>query len=220
MALAEPTTTLTDWVLGIQALWLGARLRRLRGENRDAARGLGSALLATGVGALVGGASHGFAPWLEGTLWDPLLWKITMLCIGLTSLLFLRAVGRAALAPRARRWLDTFALLEFVIYALWILRDDAFLWAIVDYLPAMIVALVLFGAQAIAGRPGGRAIAGGILLTLVGAAVQASGFALHEHFNHNDLFHVIQMVAVWALFRGGRQLTDAGAIGGGKETDR
>ncbi len=42
----------------------------------------------------------------------------------------------------------------------------------------------------------------GIVTTLVGAGVQASGFTLHRHFNHNDLYHVIQMAATVMLYRG------------------
>jgi hypothetical protein len=36
--------------------------------------------------------------------------------------------------------------------------------------------------------------------------VQASGFRLHEHFNHNDLYHVIQTAAVLLLYRGAKRL--------------
>jgi hypothetical protein len=37
--------------------------------------------------------------------------------------------------------------------------------------------------------------------------VQMSGFALHRHFNHNDLYHVIQIVALWLLHLGGVRWT-------------
>ena len=49
-------------------------------------------------------------------------------------------------------------------------------------------------------------IVGGILLSFVGAAIQQSGVSLHQHFNHNDLFHVVQMVAFYLLYRGGKAL--------------
>jgi hypothetical protein len=38
------------------------------------------------------------------------------------------------------------------------------------------------------------------------ALVQRSGFALHRHFNHNDLYHVVQMLGTWLLYRGGSEL--------------
>jgi hypothetical protein len=38
--------------------------------------------------------------------------------------------------------------------------------------------------------------------------VQARRLAPHRLFNHNDLYHVIQMVALYAFYRGGLQLVD------------
>jgi hypothetical protein len=32
--------------------------------------------------------------------------------------------------------------------------------------------------------------------------VQAGGFAPHAHFNHNDLYQVIQCVAMFAFYKG------------------
>ncbi len=52
-------------------------------------------------------------------------------------------------------------------------------------------------------------ILAGIAVSIAGAAVQASGLRLHEHFNHNDLYHVIQIAAMVLFYRGARRLTDA-----------
>jgi hypothetical protein len=41
----------------------------------------------------------------------------------------------------------------------------------------------------------------GILLTLVGLAIQRSNFSLAANFNHNDVHHCIQAVAFYLLFR-------------------
>ena len=38
--------------------------------------------------------------------------------------------------------------------------------------------------------------------------MQASGFAPHPSFNHNDLYHVIQVAAMFLLYRGARTLND------------
>jgi hypothetical protein len=35
---------------------------------------------------------------------------------------------------------------------------------------------------------------------------QASGFALHRHFNHNDLYHVIQIAALLFCYLGVRTI--------------
>ena len=47
---------------------------------------------------------------------------------------------------------------------------------------------------------------------LVAAAVQQSGFDLHKNLNHNDLQHLVQMVAVSLLYKGGTKLRDAQAL--------
>ena len=52
-------------------------------------------------------------------------------------------------------------------------------------------------------------IIAGIGVSILAALVQQSGFDLHRHLNHNDLQHVVQMLAVWLLYRGGTLLRDA-----------
>jgi hypothetical protein len=42
----------------------------------------------------------------------------------------------------------------------------------------------------------------GVGASLAAALVQASGFALHRHFNHNDLYHVVQIAAMLLFYRG------------------
>jgi hypothetical protein len=39
--------------------------------------------------------------------------------------------------------------------------------------------------------------------------VQAAKLAPHPGFNHNDLYHVMQIVAMVLLYRGARRLTDS-----------
>ena len=45
----------------------------------------------------------------------------------------------------------------------------------------------------------------GVAVSVLAALVQASGFALHAHFNHNDLYHVIQIAAMFAFYKGFRR---------------
>lgn len=48
----------------------------------------------------------------------------------------------------------------------------------------------------------------GVAVTLIALAVLVGRLSLHEHFNHNDLFHVIQMGGLYCLFRAVRLLHD------------
>ena len=51
-----------------------------------------------------------------------------------------------------------------------------------------------------------------VILTLIGLAAQQSGWSLHERFNHNDLYHVVQMAGLYCLYRGALTL-NGGPIG-------
>jgi hypothetical protein len=73
------------------------------------------------------------------------------------------------------------------------------------------VTLVLIGASAgfmIAGSLAGTIgqargwLLAGIGVTAVGAVVMALRISLHEHFNQNDLFHCLFLVALYFLYRG------------------
>ncbi|MGH7148791.1 MAG: DUF6962 family protein, partial [Nitrospiraceae bacterium] len=51
-------------------------------------------------------------------------------------------------------------------------------------------------------------LVGGVLVSFLAAAVQVNGIALHDHFNHNDLYHVVQMGGMYLFYRGARLLRD------------
>jgi hypothetical protein len=45
-----------------------------------------------------------------------------------------------------------------------------------------------------------------VLLSFAGAGIQSSNVQLHKNFNHNDIYHVIQMVAMYFFYRAGKLL--------------
>jgi Family of unknown function (DUF6962) len=57
-------------------------------------------------------------------------------------------------------------------------------------------------------RENGQWIVAGVVIGVAGLAVQFTGFRAHQVWNHNDFFHVIQMVAMYLFFRGARRLKD------------
>jgi hypothetical protein len=52
----------------------------------------------------------------------------------------------------------------------------------------------------------------GIVVTLFGVTVQQSGLPRHQNFNHNDAYHIIQIVALYFLYCCGRTLRDRPGI--------
>jgi len=46
--------------------------------------------------------------------------------------------------------------------------------------------------------------AAGLLVSIAGLVIQQGHLSLHPSFNHNDLFHCVQIVALFCFFRGAR----------------
>jgi hypothetical protein len=191
MTIHEPMTMATDYLLALAALVFAARLWR-------GLRAWALAFFFTALAAIFGGTSHGFGPELL-VLGQVILWKLTVFSVGLASFFLLSG---------AHPVLRVVGVLKLVVYASWMTTHDDFLWVIVDYG----ITLLLVGALELRQRgPGAKWVLGSIGVSVIAALVQASGFALHQHFNHNDLYHVIQIVALWLLFRGGREKGSLGA---------
>ena len=119
------------------------------------------------------------------------------------------AIARFAFSSAVGRWLTALFAVQFAVYAVWTIWHDDFVYVILEYVPAMVfVAAVSLWRWFGHGWAGGPWVVGGILVSFLAVGVQASGFALHQHFNHNDLYHVIQMVGFYLLYRGGGMLED------------
>jgi hypothetical protein len=52
----------------------------------------------------------------------------------------------------------------------------------------------------------------GILVTIIGGIVQQSGIRRGEHFNHNDVYHLIQIVGLYFFFRCAQTVRDRPGI--------
>ena len=210
MQISEPMTMITDYLLGAWALYLSLKLAR-KGISRGQRSILfwGLSFFATAVAALIGGTSHGFALYF-GTATREVIWISTLYSIGFSSLFLLSAAIIATIKKPLRDWLIAFTVVKFILFAVWIFSHSEFKYVIYDYVPAMIGVLILqaYGKYS-RGDKSAAWIISGILVSFGAAAVQQSGFTLHEHFNNNDLYHVIQMGALFLLYKGGLLLVDA-----------
>ena len=209
--ITEPATLLTDYLLAAFTAVLGGCL--LARSSSAPARLWAAAFFATAVGGLTGGTFHGF----RTSLGEPaagVLWLVTMYAIGAASCAMLVAVVTATLrGATARRWLVLAAWAKLAIYLAWVTMDPEFRFAIYDYGVSMATMVIL---EVVAPGRGvsrsGRWIVAGIMVSVVAAMVQQSGWDLHQHFNHNDLFHVIQAGAVWLLYRGALAAVTPGSV--------
>jgi hypothetical protein len=233
VTVAEPSTLVSDVALSVVSLGFGLAAGRTFRAGRQWSVGLwAAAFLANSLTALIGGLYHGFGPSLEIGQ-RVALWKATLLLAGATSFMMLSASAIATLSGAWRRALLALAALKLAAFSAFILEHDLFRYVIVDYLASMTVILILHVRIALGERvrhagPADRAgfwIVAGILVSLLGAILQQSGFDLHDSFNHNDLFHLVQIGANSLFFLGARSLVDrssepAAASGAGRDGGR
>lgn len=204
--LSEPMTLATDYVLGLLSLYFAWRMTD-RGAVRARRYWVG-AFAACGVAALFGGTHHGFLPYL-GSGVATVVWKITLYAIGWAAFEAGLATVRTHLAVAMQRPLQRLLVAQLVIYLFAATGTDEFLVAIIDYSVLFCFVLGVHLRAWLRNRDGAAAwIVAGVLTSFAGAAVQAAGLAPHAHFNHNDLYHVIQMAGTWMLYRGASRTSD------------
>ena len=195
MEIAEPVTTITDYALGGVSVWLAVLLLRNRSVS---ARLWTLAFAALAITAILGGTFHGFQ--VQG------LWKPTVLAIGIASFGMLAGSAYTTTSGNVRRVLLAAALLKLGFYEAWMLGHDDFIYVVADTASAMlaVAALHLLDLD----NPATRWILGGVAVSLVAAGIQAGRVALHEHFNHNDLYHVVQIAAMLLYYAGVKRMRD------------
>jgi len=77
------------------------------------------------------------------------------------------------------------------------------LWNVTVALIALGAGLFLTAALSFrVSRSRARWLLGGLFVSLAGVAVQQSELAPHPDFNHNDVYHCIQIVGLYLLYRG------------------
>jgi hypothetical protein len=181
----EPTTVLTDYALAAVSAFLGFKLIPY-------SRFWSLAFLALALGALLGGTWHGF--WQ-----DDFLWKATTLSVGVTSFGMVAASANALTTGKLRTALIAFAAVKLFTYVAWMLYHDDFIWVVADTAAALLIVAVLYFW-----RFNGWILAG-VAVSVIAGLAQASGVALHERFNHNDLYHVLQIAAMFLFYCGVRR---------------
>jgi len=207
--ITEPMTMITDYVMGALAFVLAMRLLGDATAGWQLSGRLwAAALVMTAVAAFLGGTYHGFIQWMPGVA-GRVLWKATLLATGIGSACLLAAAVSAATAGALQRALVAVVVVKLLVYAWTIATKDHFILVIVDYGTALVaIALAAWFIRPSGLTPAAWWITGGVAVAVVAGAIQWAHLAPHVHFNHNDLFHVVQMASLYLLYRGGLLLRD------------
>jgi Family of unknown function (DUF6962) len=198
---SELTTAATDALLTVVvAAGIAWLCRRVPPSPRRTLWVTGFALFAA-AGAL-GAFVHGFDldPPTRALLWQPLY-----LTLGSALAFFTAgAIGDWKGDIPARRALPFLLAAALGFYALTRLSGGKFLVFVIFEAAALLLALAVYARLAVAGKRGAALVAAGLVLSLAGGALQASSLSLHLvwDFNHNGLYHLVQLVGVVFLLAG------------------
>jgi len=209
MSFSEPTTMVTDYALVMLCGFFAWRLWKVGRETGQASVSSWAAGFACfGLASLAGGTFHGFSMRLSQAVLEE-LWKVTVYAIGLASFFLLTGTLSASIRPPVRRFVMLIPYVQLIAYVLWMVTHDNFRYVIYDY---AFTNLAILAIQFIAGithrARSAPWLAGGVLVSFLAAAVQVNEITLHQYFNHNDLYHMIQMGGMYLFYQSALVLED------------
>jgi hypothetical protein len=208
MLISEPTTTLTDYAIALETIGFAVALVKTNHCKRQQAITFwGLAFVFVAVAAILGGTCHGFANAL-GYDRSEILWHLMSYALGFSSFFMLLASVISTLPRSVRLGILGGIGLKSILYFHVIEFQNDFTYVVIDYLSAMAVVLILQLRQLITQPNSATWIIVGIVVSGLAATIHASRVTIAPQFNHNDIYHLIQMMALYCFYKGATLLKD------------
>jgi hypothetical protein len=199
MQIAEPTTLLTDYLIAAESALFALLIWR-KSPLPLPLNLWAAAFLGVAIAAFLAGTCHGFTFDLSHSMLR-LLWQTMLASLGIASSLMLTAAILLTLQHPWRRWGTLAVLFKTVALLVWAIPRTSFIAMVLDYMVALFLGVILYWRNS-PKLPSTRWLMAGFTVSLLGATVQILTVSPAPWFNQNDLYHVIQMVALYLLFRG------------------
>lgn len=202
----ELSTAATDLILALMAFGCLALISfSFKQQSRTRLwQGLFASL---GISSLLGAIAHGIQMdlALNNLLWHPLYFFL-----GLTlTLLAAIAIHELSGETVARRFLPWLLPAPFIVVAIIWAFGGSFIYFILFEALIMVFVLSVYSYLRLKKAvPGAGLILAGVLFSIIAAGLQASGpftFRVFFLFDHNGLFHLVQMVGVFCFFLGAKK---------------
>ena len=200
----EQTTAVTDLLVAAIAVACAVSLRRFRSLDSFKVGTWTWTLLLVALAAVLGAAAHGFVmpPQVSYAIWQPL-----NLSLGLAVAFFCVGAVYDAWGYDISRWtLPPLIAIGIIFYLATTVMQQGFFVFVVYQTIAMSAAFLIYFWLAIGRRlPGAVFMMTAILVNVIAASIQASrsvGFQLVWQFDHNGVFHLVQIIGILLLYVG------------------
>lgn len=201
--MTEPAVTITNLLLATECWAFAIRLHRVKDAN-GVIKWFGRLFVLLGIAAILGAATHGFVAENIG-LASRFVWTSNLLALGAAGVATAMIAAKVVIAEKRQALVKRLLAAAFLIYVPVVLFvTQEFAIALVAALPSvgflMVALLALYRRTATPGILFGIC---GLVLTLLGGGQQQLQLGIDPvQFNHNAVYHVIQIVAFFLLFMG------------------
>ncbi len=209
--MTEPDVTLSDFAVAAEGLLFLVLLVRRHGRPGGLRLAFMLFFASVSAASLCGGMVHGF--FLdEETLAYMILWRTTLIVMGVTALSMWAIGAKLLFSPKITRWILVAASAQFALHCGVVLFwSQAFWVGIADNLPAICFMLLALGFTSRRQQQWRVSLAAaGPALILIAAPLQQLRVGIHPiYFSHNALYHLLQGIAILQLFLGAQWLVEA-----------
>jgi hypothetical protein len=199
---APALTSITDLLLAGELLFLAGMTAGIPKARFSAAWFWTGTLLLLGLGALIGGIDHGLFEVSNQPRY--VIQRTNWVILAAMTFCLLMATVKQFLSPRLQRMILILGIIQFAADTVVVLLVDSFLDVLLNYAP-VITLLLIMNLIGLKNGTGSWGIIAGILILFAASAVQALGVDVFSPLDHNGLYHVVSMIGVMLLYRGGKQ---------------
>ena len=199
----EIDVALTDYGLTILFFFVACLLIRNHDYDRVLSTWFSLLFLSIGLASGIGGTVHEFVG--EDTLLHSVFWRGAIVCIGVSALSAWMIGAKIMLNGLGQRIICTLSIVNFIMYLAHVLfLNQNFDVAVANYLPSGLFLLLVFVKvyKQTLHRLAFFGLAG-LILTFGAAGIQQLEIGVHaRYFSHNALYHVVQAMGLYLIFRG------------------
>jgi hypothetical protein len=203
--LHETTVSLSDFALAALAAFLAMKLLSSHTEKLRVRTWFVIEISAVALAALLGGMAHGFFP-DQDAFWGAMTWRFTLVFIGLTGMGAVMIASFLLFRPATVEKMRYVMIVAFAIYSGIVLFEwQHFVVALLFYLPTAVLLFIAFLVRWY--RRHESFASDGLIamaVTFLAAGLQHFNVGIDPvYFNNNVLYHLLQAVAIFFLYRAG-----------------